>query len=313
MENSDSRGKRFASFFKELFKNFSRDQCVRLAAAIAYFTVFALPPFTAFLVVLMGQFVDPEQVREIVLGLAESIVGSEAAAQLQEMIGENDAIEGGSPIAVIVGIAALIFSASGAFLSLQWALNTVWHVQPDPEQGGAKKFLLKRLSSLLMVVVVAVLLMAPLLISGVIGVLGDIGDAALPGDVSAVLVQLITWVVAFALFTALFAAVFRILPDTVVAWSDVWVGALFTAFLFIAGMAGMSLYLTHADPADGFGAAGSLVLILLWIYVSALIVLIGAEFTQVWVGRKGKGVQPQDGAVRYRIELIRGARTSSVR
>ena len=304
MERSDSTGKGFASFFKELFKNFSRDQCVRLAAAIAYFTVFALPPFSAFLVVLMGQFVDPEQVHQIVLGLAESIVGSDAAAQLQEMIGENSVIQGGSPIAVIVGIAALIFSASGAFLSLQWALNTVWKVQPDPEQGGAKKLLFKRLSSLLMVVVVAVLLMAPLLISRVIGVLGDVGDAALPGEVSAVLVQLITWAIALALFTALFAAILRVLPDADVAWGEVWVGALFTTVLFLAGMAGMSLFLANADPADGFGAAGSLVLILLWIYVSALIVLIGAEFTQIWARRKGRSVQPEDGAVRYRIELI---------
>ena len=310
MSEKESGLKRPIAFFKEVFQGFSRDDCPRLAAAIAYYTTFALPPLLVFIVLLLGLVVDGQQVQEVIGRQMQGIVGEQGAGQIREMTRSSGQLERGgsvlgSTLGLIVGIGALVFSASGAFLSLQSGLNTAWQVRPDPRQGGIRNFLFKRLISLGMVLGIAFLLLVTLAISGFVAAFGEFLGTLLPEGFSTVLLLLINSLISIGVFTLLFAAMFKILPDATVAWRDVWVGAAFTAFLFVVGMSLIGLYLGRGNPGSAFGAAGSLALILLWIYFTATIVLIGAEFTQVWVNRQGKQVRPEPGAVHFRVELVR--------
>ncbi len=286
-------------FFQKVFKEFGADRCPTLAAAISYYTAFALPPLLAFIILLVGAVVDPQEVQALISGQARGYLGERGVAQVQTMIQNANRIQpGSSAVALIVGIAALLFSASGAFLALQDALNTAWDVRPDPRRGGIRNFLFKRLLSLGLVLAIAFLLLLSLVVSGLLTAFGGILSALLPGGFSALLLQALNWLISFAVITLLFAAVLKILPDVQVGWGDVWVGALFTSLLFAIGKTLIGYYLGRANPASVFGAAGSFALILLWIYYSSLILLLGAEFTQVWARRRGKSALPQPGAVR---------------
>jgi membrane protein len=188
----------------------------------------------------------------------------------------------------------LLFGATGAIAELQDALNTAWGVQPDPNKGGVKSFFLKRLLSLALVAGIAFLLLVSLLLTTAI----TISEKWLPGQISAPLLYGVNVAADLIVITLLFAAIFKFLPDAQVAWRDVWIGAAVTAGLFILGKFGLGVYLGNSNVASAYGAAGSLVLVLVWIYYSALILLLGAEFTQVWARERGKRVRAEEGAVR---------------
>ena len=286
-------------------KEFGDDRCGSLAAAIAYYTAFALPPLLVFILLLLGLILDAREAQGLVAQQVEGLLGQQVAGQAQAMIQNANRVQpGSSTIAVIVGLGALLFSASGAFLSLQEALNTAWEVRPDPSQGGIRSFLFKRLLPLGLVLTLAFLLLISLVISGFLAAFGGVLSSFLPGGFSGALLQGLNWVLSLGVLAGLFALMFRVLPDAEVAWADVWMGALFTALLFTVGKALIGLYLGRSSPGSVFGAAGSFALILIWIYYSALILLPGAEFTQVWAGRHGKTVRPEPGAVRFRMEML---------
>ena len=294
-----------AGFVKKVFQEFGEDRCLSQSAAIAYYTAFALPPLLVFILLLLGLVLDEEQARGLLTGQARAVVGREVGAQVQAMIENAEKVQAGSSaLAVVVGIGALVFSASGAFLSLQEGLNNAWEVRPDPRRGGIRSFLFKRLLSLGLVLTIAFLLLISLVISGLLSAFGHLLSAFLPGGLSGALLQGLNWLLSFGVLTGLFALMFRVLPDAEVAWEDVWVGALFTALLFTVGKSLIGLYLGRSNPGSVFGAAGSFALILIWIYYSAVILLLGAEFTQVRAGRRGKTVRPEPGAVRVRTEIL---------
>jgi membrane protein len=202
---------------------------------------------------------------------------------------ENSADVGRSIGAKVAGIAALLFGATGAFAQMQAALNRVWKVPAQKRRAGLWGLLLKRVLSFGMVLTIAFLLLVSLAVSAALGALGGL----VFGAGGSVLVEILNFLVSLGVTTVLFAAIFAVLPDTRVDWRDVWVGAAFTALLFAVGKTLIGLYVGSADPTSAFGAAGSLALVLIWIYYSSIIVLVGAEFTWVYAHRRGSRSSPQ--------------------
>lgn len=298
--------RRVFHFFNEVITGFSRDNCPQAAGAIAYFTSFALPPLLVFVLTVMGLVVDPQSARGVIDQQLREFLGAEGAVQVRVMIANANRIAASSSTpALLLGIGALLFSVSGAFLSLQNALNFVWKVQPDPRQG-LRNLIFPRLVSLGLVITIVFLLLVSLIISALLAAFGDLLARFLPAGFSGFLLQAGDRGLTFIIATLLFAAVYRILPDARIEWGDVWVGAGFTALLFEVARALIGFYIGRANPGDVFGAAGSLALVLLWIYFSALILLLGAEFTRVWARHRGREILPVPGAMRVRWEIVHG-------
>ncbi len=265
------------------------DDVPSLSAAIAYYTVFSLPPLLVTVVAIAGAVFGPDRVQEALLGQAGSLVGPEGAAAIEGMIA--DASDVGSGLgSKLVGLAALLFGATGAFMQLQKALNRAWEVE-DVSDGGILATITKRLMSFGLILTIAFLLLVSLALSAVLSALGDMATQIAPTGLANVGMQILSMGVSLGVITLLFAIMFVVLPDAKVAWQTVWVGAFATALLFTLGKFGIGLYLGQANPTSAFGAAGSLALILIWVYYSALIVLVGAEFTQAWAVHVGKGVE----------------------
>ena len=276
-------------------KDFGDDECPRMAAALAYYTVFALPPLLILILMLVGAFVSRDQVQAALSGEVGRMMGQDGSRMVMTMITQAKQ-PGGGPIGTILGIGALVLGATGAFLQLQGALNRAWEVEPDPEAGGLKNFITKRVLSLGMVLGIAFLLLVSLALRAALSAVGHWIGALIPGG-SQVVAWIVSELVAITIVFLLFAAIFKVLPDAEIAWKDVWVGALVTALLFEIGKAALGLYLGNSNPGKAYGAAGSLALILVWIYYSAMIVLFGAEFTQTWATTRGGGIRPEAGAV----------------
>jgi len=290
--------KDYFSLLKDSGRDFVEDDCSTQAAALSYYTVFSLPPLLLLLLMLVGALVDPRKVEGAIQTQINSLMGSGAADQIRTILQIAHRPGSGGIIATVVGLVTLLLGAAGAFGQLQAALNRAWEVAPDPQQGGLKAFLVKRVFSFGMVLSVAFLLLVSLVLSAALSGLGGRLGGMLPEGLSSTLLQILNQVLSFVVITALFAAIFKVLPDATAAWRDVWVGAAVTALLFVVGKYLIGLYLGRSNPGEAFGAAGSLALILVWIYYSSMILLYGAEFTQAWAERRGGGVTPEKGAVR---------------
>jgi membrane protein len=272
-----------AGLFKEAAVEAYEDDVMSLSAAVAYYATFSMPPLLVVVIGLAGLFFGPEAVREVLFGEASRIAGPRAVEAMREMIANSGDV-GRSIAAKLAGIAALLFGATGAFAQLQAALNKIWRVPaPERRRGGLPGLLLKRVLSFGMVVTIAFLLLVSLAVSAALAALGSL----LFGAAGSAVVESLNFLVSLGATTLLFAAVFAVLPDTRVAWRDVWIGASATALLFAVGKTLIGLYVGSADPTSAFGAAGSLALVLIWIYYSSIIVLVGAEFTWVYSRRRG--------------------------
>lgn len=284
---------------KRTFEEFSRDECPRKAAALSYYTIFSLPPLLVLIIIIAGVVLSPEEVEVWIQGEIGEAIGAGAAGQVQTMVERaREQVAGGLSLGLLLGIGGLLFGATGTFAELQGSLNDVWEVQPDPTKNGVKNFLIKRIFSLGMILVIAFLLLVFLVISSMISALSDHFGSMLPGGVSTALLWLVNFGVSLLVITFLFAAIFKVLPDARTAWRDLWVGAFATALLFSLGKFLIGLYVGRSNPGEVFGAAAALALILVWVYYSAMILFLGAEFTQVWSQRHGQGIQPQAGAMR---------------
>ena len=283
--HSPASMKRFLGLLKETFAEAMDDDVMSMSAAIAYYAVFSLPALLVVILAIAGAVFGMDAVREALFGQVRGMAGDDTAGTIETMIQESSDV-GGSVGARVMGGLVLLFGASGAFAQFQYALNRAWDVTKE-EKGGLFGMLLKRLLSFGMILTVAFLLLVSLAVTAVVAALGSavLGDAS--GGVAHLVMQGANLVVSLAVMTLLFAAMFVVLPDTRVAWRDVWIGAGFTAVLFTLGKTLIGLYIGQANPGSAFGAAGSLALVLIWIYYSSLIVLIGAEFTQVYARRHG--------------------------
>ncbi len=285
------------SFMKQVGREFSEDDCPRMAAALAYYTAFSLAPLMILLLLLAGLVLDPSDVQGKIETQVASVVGSDGAQQIRTMLQSASKPEAGS-LPGILSAVGLFFGASGVVIQLQKALNDAWEVKPDPEQGGLWNFVTKRLFSIGMILGLAFVLVVSMAMSTVIAALDQQIVALLPAQLGEGAANAIDLSVTVVVLTLIFAAIFKVLPDAEVRWRDVMVGALLTAILFVIGKFAMGMYLGSKNMESTFGAAGSLALILLWVYYSGMILLFGAEFTQVWAKRRGKGITPEEGAVR---------------
>jgi membrane protein len=248
---------------------------------------------------------DPNDVRGGLESQMQSLMGASAGEQIRTMIEKAEQRPSGGLLPTLLGLGALLFGATGAFGQLQKALNRTWGVEPDPDQGGIKTFVTKRLFSFGMILVVAFLLLVSLVISAALSGIGDRLGGFLPSGLSGPVLQALNLAISFGVIVLLFAALFKVLPDAVIAWRSVWVGAAVTAALFVVGKFLIGFYLGRSNPGQAYGAAGSLAVLLLWVYYSGIILLLGAEFTETWAKHRGEGLRPEPGAVRVRKEKQR--------
>jgi membrane protein len=290
--------------FKQSFRDFMKDDCMTSAAALSYYTVFSLPAILMLIMLLVSSVMDPTDVRGGLESQLQSLMGPNAGGQVRTILQKTEA-PGGGFIPTIVGIVALIFGATGAMGQLQAALNRAWNVEPDPKQGGIRSFVTKRLFSFGMLLSIAFLLLVSLVVSAALSGAGDRLSGFLPAGLSEPVLQALNLGISLLVISLLFAAMFKVLPDAKVAWRSVWAGGIATAVLFVAGKFLIGLYIGKSNPGEAYGAAGSLIVLLLWIYYSALIVLLGAEFTETWAEKRGEGIEPEPGAVRVRHEKQR--------
>ena len=304
METKRDRG--VLGIFKAAVKGFGEDDCMTMAAALSYATVFSLPPLLALILVGVGLAWDPEDARELVQTQVGALLGKTAIDQMQSIMEDAEQPPSGNVVAVLSGGAALLIGGAGAFVQLQASLNRVWGVTPDPARGGVKGFVLKRMFSFGVLLTFAFLLLVSLVLSAALTAFGGVIANLLPGDGAKVLLDVFNVVVSFGVIMVLLAAIFKIVPDAVISWRDTWAGALVTAILFVLGKALLGVYLGRANPGEAFGAAASLAAFLVWTYYAAAIVLFGAEFTQTWANVRGGGIQPKRGAMRVEQQTLTG-------
>jgi membrane protein len=275
-----------------------------MAAALSFYTVFSLPPLIALTMLVVGWVIPPDQFRDILSTQLGELVGAEGARQIVSLVegASRPEVRG---VAATISVLTLAFAATGAFVQLQEALNAAWEVAPDPERGGVRAFLLKRLLSLAMIAAVGFLLLASLLLSTLLAAAGGFLHSIAPQWLSHWFVTAADFSLSLSVVAFMFAAIFQYVPDASVEWRDALVGGLFTGVLFTGGKIGIGYYFGRSDPGSVYGAAGSFALALLWIYYSAMILLLGAEFTEVLARTRGAPLRPQRGAVRVRRTLKR--------
>jgi len=282
------------SWGKDVWQSWSEDDGGTLAASVAFYAIFSLAPLLVLAVAIAGLVFGEQAAQGQLTAQIEQWVGSAGAEAVQTMLASAGQPGGGGIVATIVSLALLFYGASKVLLQLQKALNRVWNVRPDPE-GGLREVVRKRLMGFVLVLGIGVFLIALIALSTFLGNIETlVGNV--PGGASIWMV--LNFAIQVALITVLFGAVFKYIPDVEIAWSDVWRGAGLTALLFVLGQFALSLYLSTASVGSAYGAAGSLVALLAWIFYSTQILFLGAEFTDVYMRRRGRRIKPDKHAVR---------------
>ncbi|MBB3210657.1 membrane protein [Rhodopirellula rubra] len=302
------------NFLKKTFSEFSKNNCSTLAAALAYYTAFALPPLLYLLLTVltfgMSVMYDDDQAEsraeKVLTSQAAQMIGNEAATEQIATILKNHEQSSGKWWKTLVSFAGILVGATGVVGALQGALNQVWEVQPDPESKAWKNFVIKRLLSFAMILGLGFLLLVSLVVSSVLAAIGsELGHLI---GMSETFASAINFTVQGIVVMVVFAAIFKFMPDAEVRWRDVFVGAFITTVLFLLGRWALEWYFSYSEPGAQLGAAAaSLAVLLVWVYYTAMIVLLGAEATQVYAIQYGNGIQPQSGAVRVVKEIRRGA------
>ena len=274
------------TLLKEAFEKWSADKAPRLGAALSYYTVFSLVPLLVLTISIAGLVFGTEAAQEAIMTQIESLVGPQSAAAIKQMLEIAQRPSSGA-LASAIAVVTLLLGASGVFAQLQDALNTVWGVEPKAGRGlwGTIK---DRLFSLMAVLGTGFLLLVSLVLSAALAAFGKMFQGRLPGHEG--LLHLADLAISFGVITLLFAMMFKLLPDAKIAWRDVWIGAGLTSVLFTVGKFAIGMYLGKADVGSAYGAAGSLVILLVWVYYSSQILLYGAEFTSVYANRYGSRI-----------------------
>ena len=291
-----------ASLLKQTFQEWLQDKAPQLGAALAYYTVFSLAPLILVLLAIIGfLFRDDPAGAWNKITQQMSYFLDPSALQVVQNIAQKAAQPGKSVIATIIGIALALFGASGVFGQLQDALNTIWGVKAKPGTG-IWGFLRARFLSFAMVAGICFLLLVSLAIEALLKGFSHYVQSVVPGGI--VIALTVYLVFDFAVVVLLFAMIFKFLPDVKIQWRDVWIGAVMTAIFFGIGKWALGLYLSSGAAGSAYGAASSLITLLLWVYYSSQILLFGAEFTQVYSDRAGRGVEPSEYAVRVQTSEI---------
>lgn len=259
------------------FREFSEDDALTLSAALAFYTALSLAPLL--LVLLWVASLLGEGTQQQLVAQLQQVVGPQASAVIGTVVENARSRPSAASVAGLVSLIAVLFSAAGVFAQLQHALNVVWNVQPSTQEGGTWGWIKKRLLSMGMVLLFGILLIASIVASTVLTTLTSSLQGIVPG--ASILWYMLDAALSLALFTVLFAAIFKVLPDAKTAWRDVWWGAFATALLFAIGKVLVGFYLGYSSFGSTFGAAGSLLALLVWVYYSSTIFLFGAELTRV--------------------------------
>lgn len=300
-------------FFGEVFSRFFADNCPMLAAALAYYTVFALPPLLYLLMTIvtfgLSGWYDSAQAAEeaqvILEEQASQMLGNQAASQEIATILQEHRTSGGKWWKTLLSVAGILFGATGVVVALQTSLNHVWEVQLAPERSMIRYLVVKRLLSFAMIFGLGFLLLVSMILSVVLAAIGQQMETLL--GIQKMSAEIINYGVQALVTVVVFAIIFKYMPDVKIAWRDVLVGALVTTALFLLGRLGMQIYFAIGAPGQRLGsAAASLAVILVWVYYSAMILLLGAEVTHVYATRFGKGLEPHKRAVRV-VRTIGGS------
>jgi membrane protein len=290
----------FVDLVTETIREWQQDQAARLAAALAYYATFSLAPLLVLVIAIAGLVGGGDAAQGLVMAQIQDLVGKEGREFVQSMI-ENAATTSTGVTASILGAATLLLGALGAFNELQNALDRIWDVEPKPITRWSlrvQRFILKRLLSFSMVLGIGFLLLVSLVISAAVSALSEhLGRIPL---FSELMLQILHLMISLGLITLLFAMIFKFIPDIKIAWKNVWLGAAITAIFFTIGKTLIGLYLGRSEVGTTFGAAGSLALIMIWIYYSSQILFLGAEFTQVFAKRFGLRPPPDENAVKVK-------------
>ncbi|MGE5073258.1 MAG: YihY/virulence factor BrkB family protein [Anaerolineae bacterium] len=284
------------SLLKHSYQEWRDDDASRLAAALAYYTIFSLAPLLVLVIAITGLIWQQDVVRTQLLKQIGNLVGPQGASFISGLIA-NKGTTGQSIFATVIGIITLLFGALGAFEALHHSLNIIWDVEEEKPKGfmqSIKKQVVDRFLSFTVILGIGFLLLVTLVISTGLTAFQTAMGSMFPLPPAAM--QLINLAISIGVITVLFALMFKILPDADISWHDVWLGAFGTAILFSVGKTLIGLYLGNSNVASSYGAAGSLILLLLWIYYSAQILFFGAEFTQVYANTYGSKIVPEAGA-----------------
>jgi membrane protein len=290
--------------FKDSYNGFTDHKVTKLSGSLAYSTVFSMAPLLIVIISLCSIFLGREAVEGKVYEQLAGFVGSNTAAQLQQII-KSAAINGKSGMAVIIGSLTLLVGSTAVFSEIQDSINTIWGVKPKPKKGWLK-VLKNRFLSFSIIVALVFLLLVSLAVSSVIDVFSDHLKFNFP-KLTVVALYVINNLVTLAITTIIFAVIFKVLPDAIIKWKDIFVGALCTALFFMIGKLAISLYISKQHIGTTYGAAGSLVVLLVWIYYSSLILFIGAEITKAYALIFGSSIYPKHYAVTTKtVELDTG-------
>ena len=288
-------------FIKQVIVEFVDDNVMKYSASLAYYTVFSLAPMLIIIISICGALFGREAVQGQIYGEIKDLVGGPAALQIQENI-KNIHLTKDSPVATIFSAIVLVIGGTGIFGEIQDSLNKIWGLKVKTKKTWWK-LILNRILSFSLIISLGFVLIVSLVLNALIAIIGDRLNNLLSG-VGKIFIPIIDNVLSFGITTLLFAIIFKVLPDAKIKWKDVSIGAVITAILFTLGKLGIGYYLGRSDMATIYGAAGSVIIIMLWAYYSSVILYLGAEFTKVYANEHGTKIQPSEYSVWVKIEEI---------
>ena len=279
---------------KDSFRGFGDDKVMKLSASLAYFTIFSIAPMLIIVIFFADIFLSKDAIEGTVYRQINGFVGSDAALQIQQII-KSASLSGKSTVAAVVGFIALLVGATTIFSEIQDSINTIWNLKPKPKKGWLK-MLINRGLSFSVVVSLGFILLVSLVLNGLIeGLMGRLQERF--PELTVVVLYIINILITFIVISSLFAIIFKVLPDAIIKWRDVTVGAMVTAILFMIGKFAITFYIGTSNVGSTYGAAASIVILLLWVYYSSVILYFGAEFTKAYAASYGSSIYPNHYAV----------------
>jgi membrane protein len=291
---------------KDAFKGFSEDRLTKLSASLAYYTVFSMGPLLIVIIFLCSIFLGREAVEGTVFRHIQGFIGADAAKQIQEII-KNAWISGKGGWAALIGVITLLIGATTVFGEIQDSINGIWGLKPKPKTGFVK-LIKNRLLSFGLIGSLGFLLLVSLAATALVEGIGNRLKAFFP-DIAVVVFYIINLVLTLGVTTLLFAVIFKVLPDARIKWKDIWPGAIATSLLFLIGKFAISFYISKSNIGSTYGAAGSLVILLVWVYYSSMILYFGAEFTKSYALKKGAHIVPTEYAEWDKEPVVPGGET----
>jgi membrane protein len=283
------------SLIAKTYHAWMADEPFRLSAVVAYYAVISLPALLVIIINLVGSIWGYEIVQGELTAEFSSALGKDAAASIETIIKETRASDKNT-LSTVIGIGTLLFGATGVFYQLKISLNEIWKIAPNPD-AKLWKLVTDRVLSFAFILVIGFLLLISFIITTAISALNNYIREALP-DILVYVAYFLDFILSVGIISVLFALMFRYLPDAKIKWKTVWIGAIITAVLFVIGKLLLGFYFGQADPGSTYGAAGTIVLVLLWVSYSSLILFFGAEFTYVYANRYGTGIEPTELAIK---------------